>query len=98
MRRAISGQGFQMGPLAIDEGQHQQPIEDELVPVANTGPQPSQALRDTPWQTGQGHGLGLLGETRSDGHSRSSIPGSAWTVKGFHTRLFANLSPLSKVE
>jgi hypothetical protein len=80
----MPGQGFQMGPFAIAQVQHQEPAEDQLVALAETGPQAPQALRDMARQTGQGHGPGLLGEMRSDGHSRSSIPGSAWPVKDFH--------------
>jgi hypothetical protein len=84
MARAMPGQRFQIGPFAIDKVQHQQPAEDQVVPVAKAGPEYPQALRHTAGQTGQGHGPGLLGDTRSDGHSRSSISGSAWTVKDFH--------------
>jgi hypothetical protein len=73
--------GVQMGLFAVDEGPYQEPAAHQLVPVAETGPQHTQALGYTAGQTSQGHGLGLLGDTRSDGQSQSSLPGSAWTVK-----------------
>jgi hypothetical protein len=84
MLGAMPSQGLQIGPFAVDEVQHQEPAERQLVPMAETGPQNTQALGHAAGQTSQGHSLGLLGDTRSDGHSRSSIPGSAWTVKDFH--------------
>ena len=43
-------------------------------------------------QTGQRPSPGLLGETRSDRHSRSSIAGSAWAVKGVSRSLGAHMS------
>jgi hypothetical protein len=84
MGRAMSGQSLHVGPVAIDHVQDQQPAEDQLVPMAETGLQDPQMLRDAAGQTGQEHGPGLLGDTRSDGLSRSSILGSAWIVKDFH--------------
>jgi HIRAN domain len=95
MLRAMPGQRRQMGPCALQEVQDQEPAEDQLVPMAETGPQDPQARRDAAGQTGQGQGPGLLRDTRSDRHSRSSILGSAWAVKDFHTVNSANLSPLS---
>jgi hypothetical protein len=59
------------------------------------------AIQEVPYQepakdqAGQGHGLGLLGDTSSDRPSRSSILGNTWAVKDFHTVNSANLSPLS---
>src|SRR5688572_11841780 len=64
--------------------------------MVETGPQDPQALRHAAGQTGQGHGPGLLGDTRSDGQSRSSIPGRTRTVKDLRTWPCANLSLLSK--
>jgi hypothetical protein len=84
MARAVPGQRFQMGPFAIDEVQYQQPAEDQLVPVAKAGLEYPQTLRHTGGETGQRHGLGLLADTWSVGHSRSSILGMARTVKAFH--------------
>ena len=84
MDRAVTTQLLQVGPVAVYEMQHQEPTEYEVVPVAKARPQHAQALGHAARQTGQGHGLGLLGETRSDGQSRSSISGSAWTGKDFH--------------
>jgi hypothetical protein len=84
MARAMPGKRFQIGPFAIDKVQYQQPAEDQVVAAAKAGPEYPQALRHTRGQTGQGHGPGPLGDTRSDGHSRSGISGSAWTVKDFH--------------
>jgi hypothetical protein len=84
MRGAMPGQRLQIGPFAIQEVHHQEPAEGQLVPMAAAGPQDPQELRDAAGQTGQGHGPSLLGEARSDGPSRSSILGSAWTVKDFH--------------
>jgi hypothetical protein len=80
----LPGQSFEVGALPVDEGQHQPPAEHQWVPMTATGPQHPQALRDVAGQPGQGHGPGLLGETRSDRHSRASILGMAWTGKGFH--------------
>jgi hypothetical protein len=92
--RTMPGQGLEIGALPVDEVQHQEPAEDQLVPMMETGTQYPQALGHATGQPGQRHGPGLLGDTRSDGHSRSSIPGRTWTVKGFHGSPCANLSPL----
>lgn len=81
---AVPGQCLEVGPVAVDEVQHQEPTEHQVVAVAKTGRQHPQALRHAARQTGQGQDLGLLGETRSDGRSRSCIPGMAWTVKDCH--------------
>ncbi len=79
-----AGQGFEGGPVAVDERQDQEPTEYQLVTMAKTGPEHPQILGHAAGQTGQRHGPGLLGETRSVAHSRSSMPGKAWTVKEFH--------------
>jgi hypothetical protein len=57
------------------------------VPVAKARSQHPQGLRHLRGQTGQRHGPGLRGDTRSDRRSRSSISGMAWTGKGFHAGL-----------
>jgi hypothetical protein len=44
MSRAMSGQRFEIGTLPIHEMQHQEPTEDQLVPVAKTGSQHPQAV------------------------------------------------------
>jgi hypothetical protein len=62
--RAMTRQLLQSGPFAIQKGQHQQPAEDESVPVAKAGTQHPQVLGDAARQTGEGHGPGLLGPTR----------------------------------
>jgi hypothetical protein len=95
MLGAMPGQGLQVGPFAVEEVQYQEPAEDQLVPMVATRPQDPQALRHAAGQTGQGHGPGLLGDTRSDGHPRSSIPGRTWTVKDLHAWPCSNLSLLS---
>jgi hypothetical protein len=77
MDRTVTAQRLQVGPVALQEMQSQQPTEHEVGPVATARSQYAQALRHMTRQTGQEHRLGLLGDTRADGHSRSSIPGSA---------------------
>jgi hypothetical protein len=71
----MPGQGFEIGPFAIHEVQHQEPAEDQLVSMPEAGPQHSQGLRDATG-TGQGQGPGLLSDRQSDRHSRSRILGS----------------------
>jgi hypothetical protein len=44
MARAMPGERLQMGPFARDKVQHQQPAEDQVVPVAKAGPEYPQAL------------------------------------------------------
>jgi hypothetical protein len=80
----MPGQGFQVGPFPVDEVEYQQPTAHQVMPMPNARSHPPQTLGDAARQTGQGHDPGLLGDTRADGHSRASILGSAWTVKGFH--------------
>ena len=36
---AMPGQGLQVGPFAVEEVSHQEPVEDQLVPMVETGPQ-----------------------------------------------------------
>jgi hypothetical protein len=85
-RRPLSSPRVQRGLFTIADVAHEEPAEDPLVPVATARAQPPQALRHLGRQTGQRQGPGLLEERRAEGHSRSSIPGSAWTVKDFHAR------------
>ena len=93
--RALPGQGLQIGRLAVDERQDQEPAAPQWVAVATTGPEYLPARRHTLRQAGQGPGPGLLAATRAVGHYQTSIPGLAWTVKGFQAFMAANLSSLS---
>lgn len=52
--------------------------------IHSSAPAGRPPLRHTAGQTGQRHAPGLLGDTRSDGHSQSSFPGRARTVKDCH--------------
>jgi hypothetical protein len=52
MGRAVTAQLLQVGPVVIDEMQHQQPTEHEVVPVVKTGPQHPQTLGDAAGQAG----------------------------------------------
>jgi hypothetical protein len=81
---AMAGQRLEVGPLAIDEVEYQEPAKDQLMPMAETGPQDPQTLQHTAGQTGQACGPGLLGDTRFDGHLRSRILGGAWPVEDLH--------------
>jgi hypothetical protein len=59
----MTSQGLEVGPFAIDQVEHQQPTEDQLVPMVKTRPQYPQVLRHAVGQTAQGHSLGLLVNT-----------------------------------
>jgi hypothetical protein len=43
--RSMPSQRLQIGPFAVDDVEHAQPAEDQLVPVVNARPQHPQALR-----------------------------------------------------
>jgi hypothetical protein len=53
MRRALSGQGFEVGPLPVEKVQDQELAEHQLGPVAKIRPQLPQALRYLMGQAGQ---------------------------------------------
>jgi hypothetical protein len=44
----MTGQGLEVGPFPMDEGQHQEPSEDQLV-VAAKAVSSHRRHRDTPW-------------------------------------------------
>jgi hypothetical protein len=83
MARALTAQFLQVGLVAIQEMLHQEPTAHAVMRVANARSQHAQALRHVTRETGQGHGLGLLCDTRSNGHSRSSILGAPGLARVF---------------
>jgi hypothetical protein len=66
------------------EVQDRQPAEISWLSVMKARFEYPQTLRHTGGQTGQRYGLGLLADTWSVGHSRSSILRMARTVMAFH--------------
>ena len=84
VHRTVEAQFLNVGPVAVDEMQHQELTEHQVVSMMKTGPQHQQTLGHVAKEMGQGHGPALLGETRSDGHAQSSFPGMAWSGKCFH--------------
>jgi hypothetical protein len=67
MGPATPGQGLEVGTFPMKQVQDQQLTEHELVPVMKTRPEHPQGRRHAARQTGQGHGPGLLENTRSGG-------------------------------